>query len=99
VKAKAYLETSFVSYLVARLSPDLTTLQRQLSSQRWWEMKRTEFDLVVSELVHDECGQGNQAAAESRSAILAQTAFSNRTMSLEKERSSAARLPFWIWEK
>ena len=46
MKPKVYLETSFVSYLSGRLSEELTTLQRQLSSQRWWEQERHKFDLV-----------------------------------------------------
>ena len=51
MKPKVYLETSFVSYLAGRLSEELTTLQRQLSSQRWWEQERHKFDLVVSQTV------------------------------------------------
>ena len=51
MKPKVYLETSFVSYLSGRLSEDLTMLQRQLSSQRWWEQERHKFDLVVSQTV------------------------------------------------
>jgi len=68
-----YLETSFVSYLAGRLSQDLTTLQRQLSSQRWWERKRAEFELVASETVYEECRQGDRQAVENRAAILDQT--------------------------
>ena len=48
MKPRVYLETSFISYLAGRLSPDLVTLQRQLSSQRWWERNRWEFDLYIS---------------------------------------------------
>ena len=73
MKPKVYLETSFVSYLSGRLSEDLTTLQRQLSSQRWWEQERHKFDLVVSQTVHEECLRGNEQAVQGRSAILQET--------------------------
>src|ERR1017187_4664079 len=66
MKPKVYLETSFVSYLSGRLSEDLTTLQRQLSSQRWWEQERSKFDLVVSQIVYDECARGRELAVEGR---------------------------------
>ena len=73
MKPKVYLETSFVSYLSGRLSEDLTTLQRQLSSQRWWEYERHKFDLVVSQTVHEECARGDEQAVQGRSAILQET--------------------------
>jgi predicted nucleic acid-binding protein len=73
VKPKVYLESSFISYLAGRLSPDLIALQRQLSSQRWWEQKRGQFELVTSQTVHEECRQGDQQAVDSRMAILNQT--------------------------
>jgi len=73
MRPKVYLETSFVSHLAGRLSQDLTTLQRQLSSQRWWERKRAEFELVASETVYEECRQGDRQAVENRAAILQQT--------------------------
>ena len=73
MKPKVYLETSFVSYLSGRLSEDLTTLQRQLSSQRWWEQERHKFDLVVSQTVDEERARGNEQAVQGRSAILQET--------------------------
>jgi len=72
MKPKVYLETSFVSYLAARLSQDLTTLQRQLSSQRWWEEKRHEFELLAAESVFLECTIGDLQAIESRMSVLAE---------------------------
>jgi len=73
VKPKVYLETSFISYLSGRLSEDLTTLQRQLSSQRWWAQERLQFELVVSQTVYEECGRGDEQAVQSRSAVLQET--------------------------
>ena len=73
MKPRVYLETSFVSYLAGRLSEDLTTLQRQLSSQRSWEQERHKFDLVVSQTVYEECARGDVQGIEGRSAILEAT--------------------------
>ncbi|MCX6629267.1 MAG: type II toxin-antitoxin system VapC family toxin [Candidatus Solibacter sp.] len=73
MKPKVYLETSFVRYVAGRLSEDLSTLQRQLSSQRWWEQERHNFDLVVSQTVYEECLRGNEQAVQGRSAILQET--------------------------
>ena len=70
MKPKVYLETSFISYLTGKLSSDLTKLQRQLSSQRWWADRRQYFDLFASQILYKECLQGNQEAARERSAIL-----------------------------
>lgn len=58
MKYKVYVETSFISYLVGRLKTDLITLQRQLSSQLWWQRKRNEFQLFASQAVYRECIRG-----------------------------------------
>src|ERR1700730_17781395 len=73
MKSKVYLETSFVSYLAGRLSQDLTALQRQLSSQRWWAERRRDFDLFTSEAVHKECAQGDRQATRDREMLLGET--------------------------
>jgi hypothetical protein len=75
MKPKVYLETSFVSYLAARLSRDLIMLQRQLSSRRWWETMRSQFDLLVSQTVYEECWEGDREAVTARTNILKETAL------------------------
>ncbi len=72
MKSKVYLETSFVSYLAGRLSQDITMLQRQLSSRRWWEQRRGDFELFVCQTVYEECLKGDQEAIKDRLAILKQ---------------------------
>lgn len=67
---KVYLETSFVSYLSGRLSQDISTLQRQLSSRTWWERRRHNFELVASEAVFEECKHGDPQAVRDRTSIL-----------------------------
>jgi predicted nucleic acid-binding protein len=67
---KVYLETSFISYLTAKLSQNVTTLQRQLSSKRWWADRRHRFDLFVSQTVHEETQQGDSQAARERLGVI-----------------------------
>jgi hypothetical protein len=62
-----------VSYLSGKLSEELTTLQRQLSSLRWWEQERHKFELVVNQTVYEECARGNEQAVQGRSAVLQET--------------------------
>ncbi len=69
--ALVYLETSVVSYLAALPSRDVIVAGRQQLTQQWWELRRATFDLVVSELVHLECADGDPNAAARRAGVLA----------------------------
>jgi hypothetical protein len=51
VKPRVYLETSVVSYLVGRLSRDVVVLANQELTREWWENRRAEYDLFISEVV------------------------------------------------
>lgn len=57
--AKVYLETSFVSYLVARRSRDLIVAARQQLTNDWWENQRGNHDLFISEMVLREARDGD----------------------------------------
>ena len=70
-KPVAYLETSFVSYLAARLSQKARVQQDQLISHRWWQEHRHRFELVVSPAVVIECADGDPALAQRRLEYLA----------------------------
>jgi hypothetical protein len=61
-----YLETSIISYLAARPSRDLITAARQQLTLQWWERKRTEFRLFVSEEVVREIREGDSDAVARR---------------------------------
>lgn len=74
-----YLETSFVSYLAADPSHDLTTLQRQISSRDWWESHRQRFVLLISQAVIDECDHGDERVAERRRVFLEEAAVLDTT--------------------
>ncbi|MCR4318105.1 MAG: type II toxin-antitoxin system VapC family toxin [Planctomycetes bacterium] len=69
-KPKVYLETSFISHICARSSKDVTTLSHQKLSKIWWENFSGDFQMYVSQLVHDEAARGDQAAASRRLKML-----------------------------
>ena len=66
---RLYLETSVVSYLTAKPSSDIITAAHQLITHRWW-LRRTEFELLTSELVLEEAARGDADAAARRLAAL-----------------------------
>ncbi len=65
-RARVYLETSVISYLTARPSRDPVKLARQEWTRRWWEEKRREYDLFISDSVFEEIKRGDPDAARRR---------------------------------
>jgi hypothetical protein len=61
-----YLETTIPSYLTAWRSPDLVTAARQQITRQWWDTRRHNFDLFISQLVIDEASAGDPNAAARR---------------------------------
>jgi hypothetical protein len=68
---RVYLETSFISYLVARPSRDVIVAGHQQTTQEWWDNRRSEFECTVSQVVIDEASAGDSAEAQKRLAIIA----------------------------
>lgn len=66
-----YLETTIPSYLTAWRSPELVMAARQQITREWWDTRRYDFDLFVSQLVIDEASAGDAAAAARRLEALA----------------------------
>lgn len=64
-----YIETSVISYLVARPSRALVTAAHQQITRDWWDHHRKRFELFVSPLVLDESSRGDPAAAAERLAV------------------------------
>jgi hypothetical protein len=48
-----YLETTFISYLVALPSRDLLVAAHQQTTQEWWANRRSAFANYVSQVVLD----------------------------------------------
>jgi hypothetical protein len=70
MKPKVYLETTISSYLAAWPSRDLVTAAHQQITHEWWQDRRDEFDLFVSQLVLQEASAGDPDAAARRLAFL-----------------------------
>ena len=70
MKPKVYIETTIVSYLAARPSRNLIVAAHQQITHDWWDMRRSEFELFVSELVVSEAAAGDPEAARQRRALL-----------------------------
>lgn len=68
--ARAYIETSVVSYLTSRPSRDVVVVAHQQISMHWWEHYRKGFDLCTSQLVVDEARRGDPEIAQRRLGLL-----------------------------
>ena len=69
MKKSIYLETSFISYLTARPSRDVVIAGHQAATHEWWEKRRQEFELYLSEVVIAEAQRGDVQAVAARLAI------------------------------
>ena len=65
-----YIETSVVSYATAWPSRDIQTAALQQQARDWWELERSKFDLVTSQLVINEASAGDPTAAADRLKLL-----------------------------
>lgn len=66
MKPTVYIETTIFSYLTSRPSRDLLVAGHQQVTQDWWERRRGDFDVVCSEVVVTEAGEGDPDAAAKR---------------------------------
>ncbi|MDE0684594.1 MAG: type II toxin-antitoxin system VapC family toxin [Candidatus Poribacteria bacterium] len=64
IKPSVYIESTVVSYLVARPSDNPILASRQKVSQRLWEDYADRFEFVISSIVRDEIRQGDANAAQ-----------------------------------
>jgi len=63
---KVYIETSIISYLTDRPSSNLIAAAWQKETTDWWETQKDRFSLCISEVVIEEAGRGDSAAAKRR---------------------------------
>lgn len=66
IKPSIYIESTVVSYLVAKPSNNPILASRQRASQRLWEDYADRFEFVISRIVRDEIQQGDVTAAQQR---------------------------------
>lgn len=79
-----YLETTVVSYLTAWLSRDLIRAAHQQITQEWWNNRREDFEIYVSEFVINEASAGDADAAEKRLVALENIALLDVNLDVEK---------------
>ena len=65
-----YIETTVVSYLVARPSRDAIMAERQRQTRAWWENRRGGYALFVSGATVSEALRGELLMARRRAAVL-----------------------------
>ena len=85
-KPKVYIETTVVSYLVARPSNDVTVSDRQRSTRQLWEEYSDAFEFVTSDIVLGEAERGDPREAQRRITLLDNL----RTLPLSPEAADLA---------
>ena len=93
---RVYIETTVVSYLTARPSRDVVIAGHQQVTHEWWGVRRSDYELCVSQLVLDEAGAGDPQAAQERLAVLQPMLVLETTseaLGLAKELVQAGALP------
>lgn len=91
-----YLETTFISYLVARPSRDVIAAGHQQSTLDWWANRRSEFECSVSQVVIDEASVGDPTEVQKRLGIindLAVLAITDEANGLTQAIMAAGILP------
>ena len=83
-----YVETSVISYLANRPSRDLVVAAHQQITRTWWEKKREEFELFISEIVINEIGAGDKAESAKRLNLVKGVA---KFLTIDQEAEDLAR--------
>ena len=96
MKRTVYIETSVISYRVARPSRDIIVLARQEITAEWWGSVLPHLDAYVSPVVLDEIASGDQQAQALRLELVANMpplAVDERIISLAEAICEEIRLP------
>ncbi len=91
MKPKVYLETTIPSLLTAWPKRDLVMAADQQVTREWWETRRRDFQLFVSQVVLDEVAEGDPAAAAARLEILRPLPILEITADVETVATSVLR--------
>ena len=65
-----YIETSILGYLTARSTKNLILAGNIEVTKDWWQLRRSDFNLYISQVVLDEVGKGDAEIATKRLEIL-----------------------------
>ncbi len=66
MKEKIYIETTVISYYVARPSRDIVIASRQQSTIEWWEYYKKEYECYMSTFVLEEISRGDKDLSNHR---------------------------------
>ena len=66
-----YIETTVIGHIAGRLHPDPAMAARQKLTRVWWASANSNYQLLISELVIDECSDGDPTAANERLEVIA----------------------------
>ena len=67
-----YLDTSVIGYLTIRPSTNLITASNSVITQNWWDTRRQNFTLYISEVVLEELARGDQEIATKRLELISE---------------------------
>ncbi len=65
-----YIETSILGYLTARSTKNLVLAANIEVTKDWWQLRRSTFNLYISQVVLDEVAQGDAEIAAQRLEVL-----------------------------
>ncbi len=65
-----YVETTVIGNVAGRIHSDPDVGSRQRTTRTWWNAAAAQYELVISQLVIDECSDGDPAAAQERLDVL-----------------------------
>jgi hypothetical protein len=95
-KIKVYCETTIISDMVARPSPLIRNLARQIATHEWWESFAKIADFYVSQLVSVESTKGDTFASQKRGEFLSQLKwleYGKEALELAKKFLDGAAVP------
>jgi hypothetical protein len=101
VISKVYVETTIVSYLVARPSRDLIVAAHQQLTQEWWDFSKSNYEVYISRLVLQEAAAGDAILASRRLELLEnvpQLELNEESLSLARTLISRGAIPSTVPE-
>jgi len=61
-----YVETTVIGNVAGRIQSNPDVASRQRATRTWWTAASNRFELAISQLVVDECSDGDPKAAQER---------------------------------
>jgi hypothetical protein len=61
-----YVETTIVGHIAGRVHPDPLVATRQRVTRDWWRNQAPRYEVFISQVVIEECSQGDASAAAER---------------------------------